>query len=320
MKGKLTRSVLALMAALTLAAFASAGASAEGVYIFEATHTTIEGSQTGAAEFETSLGVVKCQKTTFSGTVETKEASEVTVTPAYSECKGPGELSATIDVNGCKFKFSKPTETGQSPPADMSAAGQIVKCTKAMEITASGCTTKIPEQTPETSTTDLTVKSTEPFKTLISPTFKGVSYTYSGIFCGTGSGGNGAYRGPVEAQGVVPNANPWFTILRVGGLAVEGANGVCEYAAAKQTCLIQAKENANNARVMRVLSTRILGVNAAARYKNINPGCIFNVGLGECTDEIEAVKFEAGGINDYCVTVEDKGNGAKSIYCRRLRM
>jgi hypothetical protein len=300
MKGKLTRSVLALMAALTLAAFASAGASAEGVYIFEATHTTIEGSQTGAAEFETSLGVVKCQKTTFSGTVETKEASEVTVTPAYSECKGPGELSATIDVNGCKFKFSKPTETGQSPPADMSAAGQIVKCTKAMEITASGCTTKIPEQTPETSTTDLTVKSTEPFKTLISPTFKGVSYTYSGIFCG--------------------NANPWFTILRVGGLAVEGANGVCEYAAAKQTCLIQAKENANNARVMRVLSTRILGVNAAARYKNINPGCIFNVGLGECTDEIEAVKFEAGGINDYCVTVEDKGNGAKSIYCRRLRM
>lgn len=312
--------LLALVSALMLLAIASAGAAASGIYIFESSSTTLEGSQSGASEFETSLGIVKCQKATFSATTEAKETSEMTITPSYSECKGPGELSATIDVNGCKYKFGPPTETGESPPADMDAEVQIVKCTKAMEVTAAGCTIKIPEQKPGTPRANLTIKGTEPLKTLISPAFKGVSYTYSGIGCGTGSGTNGAYRGPIEAQGGVPNAGPWFTILRIGGLATEGGNGVCEYAAAKQTCLIQVKENKNNLRVMRVLRVQLFGTNAAKRYKNIAPGCVFNTALGECTDELEAAVFEAGGINDYCVTVEDKGNAATSMFCRRLRM
>jgi hypothetical protein len=319
MKGNLRNFSLALIAAFALGAVVAAGASAEGAYIFESTHTTVEGSQSGVTEFETSLGVVKCQKATFSATGEAKEASELTITPAYSECKGPGEASATIDINGCKYKLSKPTETGQSPPADLDAAVQIVKCTKAIEVTATGCTIKIPEQTPATPIFNLTNKGTEPLKTLISPAVKGFSYTYSGFFCGSGSASNGAYRGPVETQGVVVIGNPpWFSILRVGGTATEGANGVCEFAAVGQTCQIQFKNTST--RTLRILNVQFFGANPKVRYKKLVGGCAFNAGLGECVDELEAVKIEAGGINDYCMTVEDKGNNAEQMYCRVLRM
>jgi hypothetical protein len=319
MTGKLTNFGLVLIVALAVGAVAAGGASAEGTYIFESTHTTVAGSQTEVSEFETSIGVVKCQKATFSATGEAKEASELVITPAYSECKGPGELSATIDVNGCKYKLLSPTETGQSPPADLHAEVQIVKCTKAIEVTATGCTIKIPEQTPGTPTVDLSNKGTEPLKALVSPTVKGFSYSYSGIFCGSGSGSNGAYHGAVEAQGVVVLGNPpWFSIKRIGGTAKEGANGVCEFAAAGQTCQIQFKDTST--RTLRILNVQFFGLNPKVRYKKLVGGCAFNAGLGECVDELEAAKFEAGGINDYCMTVEDKANNAEQQYCRLLRM
>lgn len=319
MIGKLTNFGLVFVVALAVGAVAAAGASAEGVYIFESTHTTVEGSQTEASAFETSIGTIKCQKATFSATGEAKEASELTITPTYSECKGPGETSATIDVNGCKYKLSNPTETGQSPPADLDAAVQIVKCAKAIEITATGCIIKIAEQTPGTPIFDLSNRSTEPLKTLIGPTVKGISYSYSGFLCGSGSGTNGAYHGAVETQGAVVLGNPpWFSILRVGGTATEGANGVCEFTAVKQTCQIQFKNTTT--RTLRILSVQFFGANPTVRYKKLVGGCAFNAGLGECVDELEAIKIEAGGINDYCMTVEDKANNAEQMYCRLLRM
>lgn len=319
MTGKLATFGIVLVVALALGAVAAVGASAEGVYIFESTHTTVEGSQTEASVFETSVGTVKCQKATFSATGEAKEASELTITPAYSECKGPGEASATIDINGCKYKLLTPTETGQSPPTDLDAQMQIVKCTKSIEVTAAGCVIKIPEQTPGTPIVDLSNKGTEPLKALISPAVKGFSYSYSGIFCGSGSGTNGAYHGAVETQGAVVLGNPpWFSILRVGGTATEGANGVCEFAAVKQTCQIQFKNTST--RTLRILNVQFFGTNPNVRYKKLVGGCAFNAGLGECVDELEAVKIEAGGINDYCMTVEDKANNAEQMYCRLLRM
>jgi hypothetical protein len=316
MNGKLRRFGLALLAIFAFGAVVASGASAaENVYTFES--GTVEGSQLEVSEFETSVGTVKCQKATFSATVEGEEASELTVTPAYSECK-VGELSAPIDMNGCKYKFSAPTDTGQAPPADLHAEVHIVNCTKAIEVTAPGCTVKIAEQTPTTPTADLSNISSEPMKAKVSPTIKGFSYTYSGFTCGTGSASNGAYHGAVETQGALVLGTTWFSIKRVGGTAKEGANGVCEFAAVGQTCQIQFKNTTT--RTLRVLSVRIAGVNPNIRYKKLKEGCVFNLAFGECTDELEAAKFEAGGINDYCMTVEDKGNGAVQMYCRVLRM
>lgn len=305
---------LTLFVVVALAAAVPAGASAEGRYTFDS--TSIEGSQTETAEFEGAFGVVKCPKTTFTSTVSGTEATSLTITPAYSECK-LGASNATIDVNGCKYALKAPTETGQSPPADMHAETTISKCTKAIEITAGLCTIKIAEQTPKTPTFDLSNKNTAPFKTLISPTFKGVSYSYSGFGCGSGSGENGVYRGAVEVQGVIGLDASWLEAKRIAGTAKEGALGICEFAALGQNCEVEVTNKTT--RTLRVLGVAIEGFNGNVRYKRTTEGCVFLAAV-PCNDVIEAIKFEAKTHNDYCVRVEDIGIGVPSRACFGLQM
>jgi hypothetical protein len=54
--------------------------------------------------------------------------------------------------------------------------------------------------------------------------------------------------------------------------------------------------------------------------KGIAEGCVVDLGMGECTKELEATLFEADGISDYCLTVEEKANGARRPECAIPRM
>jgi hypothetical protein len=313
--GKLKALGLTLLVSLALGAAAADGAAA-GVYTFGSS-PTIEGTQVESSEFESSLGVVKCGKTTLSGTGEGSEAPELMLTPSYSECKFGG-FNATIDVNGCKYTLAAPTETGQSPPADMHAEMRIVKCAKAMEITTAFCTIKIGEQTPGTPTTDLSNTAAEPaLKARISPTVKGIAYSYSGFGCGTGSAANGVYRGGIEATGFFVLANPWVEAKNNGGPAKEGPLGVCEFAAVGQTCLMQISNL--TFRTLAVVKATLEGTNANVRYKRAVEGCVLNVGL-PCEDKLEAIKIEAKTVNDYCIVVKDQGTGEFSRRCFAIAM
>lgn len=324
MNGKLKTLGLTLLAVLALGAATATGASAEGSYVFESPHAELEGSQTEASEFETKFGVVSCEVATFKGTAssegeESEEAkepvSDLTITPSYSGCK-LGGLSVTVDMNGCQYTLTAPEEAEESPPFDLHAELHIVNCSSPIRMTAPGCTVEIAEQTPETPTVALSHTGVGPLEALVTPTVNGFSYSYSGA-CGSGSASNGAYRGPVEMQGVAPAANLWFSINKVGGTAAGGV-GFCKFAAAGQTCQINFKNI--TARTLRVLSIELLGKNAGTRYKKLKANCVFNLAFGECTDELEAAVFQAGGINDYCLTVEDKGTGATNYGCAILRM
>lgn len=327
MNGKLNTLGLTLLAVIALGGITATGASAEGEgsYVFESPHAEIEGSQTEATEFQFGAGIVKCEAATFEGTASSEEeaseeakepVSELTITPSYGGCTLSG-LSVTVDMNGCQYTFTAPEEAEESPPFDLHAKFHIVNCSSSIRMTMLGCTIEIPEQTPETPTFAMTHTGIGPLEALVTPTVKGISYSFSGPSCGSGSASNGAYRGPVEMQGVAPAANLWFSIEKAGGTAGGGV-GFCKFTAAGQTC--QIKFQNITARTLRVLSIELLGKNAGARYKKLKANCVFNLAFGECTDELEAVVIQAGGINDYCLTVEDKGTGATNYGCAVFRM
>jgi hypothetical protein len=69
-----------------------------------------------------------------------------------------------------------------------------------------------------------------------------------------------------------------------------------------------------------VISTALEGEKANERYARVKEGCVFNLALGECVDEIELKKLEAGKVNDYCMIVEDKGTTEKAKECAILKM
>jgi hypothetical protein len=110
----------------------------------------------------------------------------------------------------------------------------------------------------------------------------------------------------------------WVAIKNVGGVPIRGTNG-CEFTIVNQTCQLEFVNT--TFRPLRVIETKLEGVKAAERYKvNAGAGCVFNLPLGACTDEVELIKLEPKNINDYCITVEDKGTGAKQKTCAILKM
>jgi hypothetical protein len=135
----------------------------------------------------------------------------------------------------------------------------------------------------------------------------------SGVFIATAGGSFGAS----SACGCETETTPWVTFKRVGGEATEGAGGTCEFTAVGQKCQIKFKNVTT--RTLAAKTHSLTGVNAASRYGVPSVGCTLNLGMGECTDELEVTRFEAG-INNYCLLVEDRGTGEQRQFCAGLKM
>lgn len=141
--------------------------------------------------------------------------------------------------------------------------------------------------------------------------------------CSRGGSGQGLIEGEVlftneGAGGAIAAAGSWLSRKNVGGVPTRN-EPVCEFTAVAQTCQIEF-ENITT-RTLAVRAGKLEGVNAGSRYAKVKEGCVFNLGLGSCTDEIEVKKLE-GGVkwNDYCLYVEDKGTGEMSLVCAGLKM
>jgi hypothetical protein len=144
---KLMRAAVLAAALCALGAVTASAASAAGEFTVGATPAAITGTQATTNVFEvtnsahTGFVKTKCGIATFEGTSTAAAATELTVTPKYTECT-LGGLAAEVKMNGCKYTF---TSTGVR-----TANVDITGCTegKKIEIIKGNCTITIPQQGP----------------------------------------------------------------------------------------------------------------------------------------------------------------------------
>jgi hypothetical protein len=141
------------------------------------------------------VGNISCKKATFTGEeFKAVPTSEITVTPAYSECTFLG-VSTTVATNGCDFTFTEPTGTGPF-------TGKVdVSCPtgKSIEFEALSCRVKVGTQT-GLGTVTYTNQANGTVKVAAKVT--GITYTSEGLCNGVaGTHTDGVYEGTAIAKG-----------------------------------------------------------------------------------------------------------------------
>ena len=191
---------LVLVAALAMSAVAAASASAEAFDFYaEETPVTLKGAQhSGEDVFTTTVGTVKCNEATYTGSQGEPEASALEVAPTYSGCTAFG-LSATLDMNGCKYRFTAGTFESGKPKGTLD-----IICPEGKEIAVTAsflgtlkCTIHIPPQSNLGMITFTNVEGTAPEVTVAVSIEEELKYTHtagtgSGA-CSSGSAENGSY-------------------------------------------------------------------------------------------------------------------------------
>jgi hypothetical protein len=116
-----------------------------GAPFFQSETTPVKyvSTQEGEAKLETSSGTVQCASGTREGESTSTSTEQIEFTLTFSGCKAFGFLSATIDMNGCKWRDR--LVSGSSPPT----ATTSIVCSSGQEITITtfGCTVHFPPQT-----------------------------------------------------------------------------------------------------------------------------------------------------------------------------
>jgi hypothetical protein len=146
---------LVLVAVFAMSAVAASGASAAVEFNAEAGTTKLTATnQTGTEDkFVTDAGEIHCKTTTAEGTVATFPTTSVTFSKvAYDECKGPLNVTVTVDMHGCGYQFSAGATDAEG---NFEGSARITGCEtgKVIEVTAPGCTIKVGEQGPLTKVT-----------------------------------------------------------------------------------------------------------------------------------------------------------------------
>jgi hypothetical protein len=116
----------ALVAVFAMGAVAANGASAHEFTSSSATTFLTGTSESGTLDKFTVSAIfgtltIECHGS-FTGTQSGTVADEVTVTPAYSSCLFNGE-AASVDVNGCDYKFDSDTDVNGHAVAKVACPG-----------------------------------------------------------------------------------------------------------------------------------------------------------------------------------------------------
>jgi hypothetical protein len=195
MNRKLKALGMAIAAVMAFAAFAGSASAAE--FHSEVEHTGISGSRIGTDVFTVNAGTWKCTELTYSGTQSTGvTSSEITVIPKWGGCTAFGFIGATIDVNGCDYRFT--------PNANPYL--HIVCPTKPIEVTTSTCTVTLPAQPVNSGVTYTNEGSGTTRDLKVNYSLTGLSYTqHNKVFpnCpgGAGTFTNGTYTGEATIKG-----------------------------------------------------------------------------------------------------------------------
>jgi hypothetical protein len=182
---------------LAIAAFSGSASAAE--FHGESAHTLISGSAIGDHVFTFSAGNARCTESTASGTQTTGvTSSEITITPKYGGCTAFGFIGATIDVNGCDYRF-----TPNANPYLHITCGE-----KPIEVTTPTCVVTVGSQTVNSgvsyinggagTTRDITVKIA----------LAGLAYTqHNKAFPNCPGGAGGFANGNTVAEITIKGAN-----------------------------------------------------------------------------------------------------------------
>jgi hypothetical protein len=176
---------LGLVLLITLA-WASQARAAE--FHSETAPTELSGTQTTAFKFTTKTGTFQCSKFTVSGSVAATTASQIELTPKFSECTGLG-FAATFDPE-LKFKV---TWAGVLP---------LEHIIGRLKITNMFCTITIEAQLLSgISFTNTGSGTTREFHIAVNDS--SVTYSQSGPACGGGSGTylDGLLSGTIKLTG-----------------------------------------------------------------------------------------------------------------------
>jgi len=165
---RITPGALLACAVLALAAPAHATQFKAGSY-----PATVKGAQIGTGKITTNAGTVSCKEVTYSGSLSA--ASEtLTLSPAYSGCTAFGFISATIDVNGCTYRYLVSSKVS----ADTYTGTLSIVCgSNPLTITSAGCTETVGSQSGLSSNTYTNTTSASPNDIDVSTNISGISYT-----------------------------------------------------------------------------------------------------------------------------------------------
>jgi hypothetical protein len=195
MNRKLKALGLALAAVMAMAAFASPASAAE--FHSEVAHTEIKGEQEEALDvFTTNAGTVKCNTATYTGTTSAVTTSEITVTPAYSNCTAFGFVNTPIDTNNCHYTF---TSNPGTPPVM-----HIVCPSAPITVTAFNCWVTVGSQTVNSGITYTNSGVGSARDITVDKTISGLTYTqHSKSFpgCSIGTFTNGTFTGSTTIKG-----------------------------------------------------------------------------------------------------------------------
>jgi hypothetical protein len=112
----------------------------------------------------------------------------------------------------------------------------------------------------------------------------------------------------------------WLSRENVGGAERRG-EPYCEFVRVNERCQIRFRNiTARTLKVTSATGAKILGTEGTTRYRKTVENCVFNLGMGECTDEIEVIRFVARTVNDYCLEVTDQGTNEHGQTCAALIM
>jgi hypothetical protein len=196
-----------LCAAIALNAVAASGASAME-YHGESSPVFLFGEQATQNVFTFSGGTLKCSVVKMSGEMTKTTATELSIAPVYEGCKAFGQ-NATVDVNGCGIKWTKPQLTMDG----FITGGFEFFCPpgKKMAITvpAASCSVEIGEQVPGTPEYDLANEGTGSGRDIrYTWTVAGITYTTTPETKACGKSGTaGSYSGTLLMKGFTSAAH-----------------------------------------------------------------------------------------------------------------
>jgi uncharacterized protein affecting Mg2+/Co2+ transport len=203
---------LVLVAAFAMSAVMASASSAAGIFTWGNTTQKITAVQDtgegGKQIFTTTPGTVTCNEVTGSatiakGTTESTEVLSSSITYNNSgsadTCPGPFGTQPKIEMNGCNYRFTAGQTIGTSGKETTGTAHIVCPAGQQIVINATGCTIKVPTQTPTGGHIIFkTIITTPQNHITIETTLSGITYSDSGLLCGTHADEtNGTYTGNV---------------------------------------------------------------------------------------------------------------------------
>ncbi len=195
--------VLPMVAMLALGALVAQAASASPLTVTNgASGTTFyTGDQDGGIHVFTSSAEVKCKGAVFTAKSTGASVNDLTVTPTYTDCSAFGFATAHVNVNGCTFTFTTPSDSGFNQVTWSGSQLHIICGAKEIEITPMVfgmpvCTQFIGAQTANSGNVigTSTGGTGESMDITLDINLTGISYTGTGGACGT-SGNSASYVG-----------------------------------------------------------------------------------------------------------------------------